>query len=343
MARGSPVPRRPIGSRIACRCQPSSARRYGSTCCSRASAACARSAPPGTRSLSIPIGEALERLRAAHWAATYAAAPEEARAQYRLLHDLATALLRQEELRRQPLVLVETCLLLHDVESVLDRPSDALYHARLAGAVVRGLDPRDYRRSRVRFDHLAVNVPYAEAVTLTALGMPRQAVERLEAAQAAASERTTAATFWLPHLYRRRLTALGGQARFSVYQAEEWADRARAACERRNDPLDPQVNLLIDASLARIYLRYGSRLSLRKASRLLRPGVEALQHVPYLGPVRRLTVLTTFAQICWREQRRDEWAQYARQALSLAAAAGLESQVGTLWREYGDALAPIAP
>lgn len=290
---------------------------------------------------AISTTETLERMRAAHWAATYADEPEEVRAQYRLLYDLAKALVQQEGMRRLPLVLIETCLLLHDVESVLDRPGDALYHARLAGSVVRGLDPGNYRQSRDRFDHLALNVPYAEAVTLTTLGLQRQATDRLQYAQVNAGLRATAATFWLPHLYRHRLATLAGQARFSLYQAEEWAKLARTACERRDDPLDPQVSLLIDVSLARIYLRYGSRLALRKASRLLRPGVETLPQAPYLGPVHRLSVLTTFARICWREQRSDEWAHYTREALALATAAGLQHQVRKIWDEYGEALAPL--
>jgi len=235
--------------------------------------------------------------------------------------------------------------MLHDVESVLDRHGDALYHARLAGTVMGRLERLDYRRGRDHFDHVAVNVRYAEAVTLITLGLPRPATDRVNAALADATAMQTAGTFWLPHLYRHRLEAFGSQARFSLYQADEWATRAKHACERRRDPLDPQVNVLIDMSLARVYLRYdrqdGSQRALGKAYRLLRPAVESLQEVSYLGPIQRLSILTTFARICWRKQEHDAWSHYIQEALALALAAGLQHQVRKIWEEYGEALLPL--
>lgn len=254
-------------------------------------------------------------------------------------------MLKQKALQHQPLLLVETCLLLHDVESVLDRHGDALYHARLARTVMRRLDRGDYPRNHDRFDHYTVNVPYAEAVTLTTIGLPLPATDRVDAALADATRMDTAGTFWLPHLYRHRLEAFGGLARFSQHDARAWATHAKRACERRRDPLDAQVSLLIDMSLARAYLRYdrraGNESALNKAYRLLRPEIESLQTASYFGPTHRLSILNTYASICWRKQDYDEWAHYIHEALALALAAGLQHQVRKIWAEYGEALLPL--
>ncbi len=131
------------------------------------------------------LEDTVAQMRDAHWSAMYAVKASVALPLYQLLQDLAKNLLRSTGLRQHPLVFVETCLLLHDTESVLDRLGDALFHARLASAVMRTLDPADYRRGRERFEHLRVNVAYAEAVTLAALGLANQAERPLLDALAA--------------------------------------------------------------------------------------------------------------------------------------------------------------
>jgi hypothetical protein len=280
--------------------------------------------------------ETLERMRAAHWTATYAEDPGEARPQYETLRDLTMAFLRDDGLRQHPLLFVETCLLLHDTQSVLDRPGDALFHARRANLVMRRLDAADYPRGRERFEHLRVNTAYAEAVTLTTLGLPRQAEASLQEAEAAVARNSPAATFWLPHILRHHVAALSMRSRFSQYELRETARRAHAACEARADPLDAQVSLLIDASLARGYLQCGTALAARKAANLLRPAVETIDRVPYLGPVHRTVVLSAYARACWTLNRRDEWDHYLHHALTTAAEAGLERETRKLRLEYGN-------
>lgn len=291
----------------------------------------------------------LDTLRTAHWEALHAADPSRARLAYALLHELASALLERSGRHVHPLDLVETCLLLHDVESVLDRPGAALYHARFAGALLRRLDPGRGRRDQERLDHFAVNAPYAEVVTLTTLRLPRQAGEQLNRALAEADQHPSAKGFWLPHLYRHQLAITTGLPRFSQHQVNTVADQARQALEGRDDPINPRTNLLIDMSLARGYLRYEPQSSServqRKAYDLLRPHVENLERIPYLGPLHRVVVLSTFARICWAGNRRDEWTDAVGRALSLATLAGLGHQERRLRETYGTALdsLPFAP
>jgi hypothetical protein len=284
-----------------------------------------------------PPEETLERLRAAHWAATYTTDPAQAQKQYQILRDAATVLLQQDGMRQRPLTVVETCLILHDVESVLDRPGAALSHARFARAIMGRLDPGDYRR-RDRFAHFRVNTLYAEVVTLNNLGLASQAEERSAEAEAAMSASGTAAEFWAPHILRGKLAAMSGRARFSLYQVRELADQVRALCDRRGDPLDRQVALHADIALARAYVGYGGRLNLQKADDLLRSDVEHIDRFHDLTLLRRVSLLRTFALICRARGRLDEWEQYVRQALALAEAAGLEHQIHAIRREGGDVI-----
>ena len=291
---------------------------------------------------ALPSGT-MERLRAAHGAATYAQDPCEARIHYQLLRDLAVAFLAQPGLRREPLVYVEACLLLHDAQSVLDRPGDALFHARASRVVMHHLDPADYRRGRERFDHLRVNTAYAESVTLTTLGLTRQAESVLQDAESAALASPTARQFWMPHVYRQQLAVMSQKPRFSLYKCRDLALRAKTACDAHADPLALQASLLVDASLSCAYLRYGSALSVRQAVRVLLPAIESVEIVPFLGPLHRVVILRTFASACWAAHRMDEWRHYVHRALALAAAAGLDHQARKIRQEYGPALDDVVP
>lgn len=284
--------------------------------------------------------ELLERLRDAHWAATYAREPEQARAHYPLLRDLAEVFLGHIGLRRSPLVLVEGCLLMHDAQSVLDRPADALFHARFARAIMQRLVRSDFGRDRNRFDHFRVNAPYAEAVTLTTLGLGRAAQDPLLEAKAHADPAQPAGRFWLPHLHRHQVATLAVAPRFALRDARLFADRARSALDRRNDPLDPQVSLLVDESLARAYLRHGagqseSDLGARKAVALLRPTVDAIERTPYVGALHRVAILRTFAGALYATRDWDEWRHYVDRALDLADGAGLEHQAREMRQSRG--------
>ncbi len=284
--------------------------------------------------------DALEILRAAHWTATYSNSTEDVRESYGLIRDVAATLLRQKRAHQQPLVIVEACLLLHDAQSTL---YPALYPARLASTIMENLDPGDYRKHRDRFDHFLVNTHYAEAVTLTTLGHHEQADDRLLHAGARMQASSTAKEFWEAHLLRGRLAALSASPRFRVHQAEDIADRIRTICDRRGDRLDPLVTLLAEVSLARAYVRYGSRLSLRKANKLLRPGIERINQIADLGALRLVIALRTYASVCWACAEFDAWRYYIFRAWDTAEKAGLEHQLNSICRELGnrrDALIP---
>jgi hypothetical protein len=294
---------------------------------------------------AMPLDECLQRMRTAHWDATYAADPAGARPHFFLLRDLAGEVMSHPATRRQPLAMVETCLLRHDAQSVLDRHGDALFHARLATSIMRSLSHGAHRPSDGRFDHYLVNTVYAEAVTLTTLGLVREAQRSLTTAIASLRRGSAEERFWLPHIYRRQLAALTGQSRFTMTEAETLANDAKTACAARGDPLDWQVSLLIDVSLARAYLRYGGAVSRYRPIRsakaaylLLRPGVDALDRIPYLGPLHRVITLRTFARASWANRAHDEAWHYAVLALESAEAAGLEHQARVIRRELVGAL-----
>jgi hypothetical protein len=169
---------------------------------------------------TTPLDNQIETIRKMHWAASYAGDANIARIQYRGLLATGERFLNQPGNGRRPLIAVETCLVLHDVLSVLNRPAQGLMYAMTAGRVLRRLDPGEYRKERERVHHFRVNAPVAEASSLTSLGLAKQAEHRLLRSEAAMQESETAAAFWTPHIARSKLAALSERNRFMTYYLE---------------------------------------------------------------------------------------------------------------------------
>jgi transcriptional regulator with XRE-family HTH domain len=148
-----------------------------------------------------PVDEYLEELRQAHHEAGYTRDPKQAKDQYRAVSEASRELLKQLNPAAYPLDVVEVCFLLHDVESVLNRHSDALYHAKLARDTLDNLDEADYDRDREGFDRYQINAIRAEAVAYHNLKLAHQAYDSCREAETTKAMRYRS-EFWKPHLYR---------------------------------------------------------------------------------------------------------------------------------------------
>ena len=199
---------------------------------------------------------------------------------------------------------IELCLVLHDVESVLNLHGDALYHALQARALLDGIaDPRAVS-DRERYQHYQVNVVRAFAVAFHNLKLSRAAYDAcLEADARAVAQKQL--NLWRPHIVRDAINALSQRPRFALSTVEGLADRARAVAGQ-DDATSPLWELLLDRSLGRAYLRYGN---LKKARRVLRDQLDALDRTAVLGPLHRVSVLSTVAELHWIEGDRSAWQQ----------------------------------
>jgi hypothetical protein len=223
---------------------------------------------------------------------------------------------------------------------VLNRPSEALYYAKWAQAVLAPLDARaGWGADQSRFDHYRVNVWVAEAVAYHNLGLYQpEAAAYMQAEAAVAEVIPTARGFWVPHLARGEINALRDRPRFTLSEVAGLARQARAVCERRDDPGDQLLLLLLSEAEGRAYLRYGS---LAKAGRVLRRTLETLDQVPASGALHHVMVLKTVARWRWVVGDQTEWMHFMALTLRTAITAGLAHQVAGLRQTYGPALEPV--
>jgi transcriptional regulator with XRE-family HTH domain len=287
-----------------------------------------------------PVEPVLQQLRAAHQAASFTPTTRAARHAYGILHLVSRQVVEKWDPRREPLACVEAALLLHDAACVLNRPSEALYYAKWAQAVLAPLDARAWRsEDQTRFDHYRVNVWVAEAVAHHNLGLYQpEAAAYMRAEAELAEVNPTARAFWVPHLARGEINALRDRPRFTLSEVDGLARQARAVCERRDDPGDKLLLLLLNEAEGRAYLRYGS---LEKAGQMLRGTLETLDKVPASGALHHVMVLKTVAWWRWAVGDQTEWRHFIELTLRTAITAGLAHQVAGLRQAYGPVLEPV--
>ncbi|HEY7123496.1 MAG TPA: hypothetical protein VH540_06055 [Ktedonobacterales bacterium] len=258
---------------------------------------------------------------------------EESRRAYCVVRDLSKVALQQVQPRQTPLQTVELCFLLHDVQCVLNRPDDALYHAKLARRILYGLESSLGRREQAEIDRLFFQAIRAEAVAYHNLKLFSQAYEVCQEGEASRflRERPLASK---PFLFRDKMTVLVGRSRFTLSDVEILAEQARAACEERDDPIDPLWMFLLQESLGRAYLAYGSH---KKAERVLQQQLGQLDHIPYIGLLHKTIFFRTYARLQWKQQDQEGWEYFIKLALRTALGAGLTHQVRGMLEEYDPA------
>lgn len=238
-----------------------------------------------------------------------------------------------------PLAFAEVCLILQNVQSVLNRWDDALFYAKWADAVLQTVHPREMGDRRPQFEHLRINVLDAEIVAYRNLGLPRRAVEASEAGlHLLRGGLLPQRDFWQPHLLKDRLEALARTPRFTLSEVEGLADQVWRLCEAGRAPNLIYLPLMVDRALLNAFVRYGSPRSLRKAGQLVKKICRQIEDAADLDPMRRTMLAFSVARYFWMRERHDEWSHYTRMGVAVAEQAGLRHQLSEARRSFGDAL-----
>jgi hypothetical protein len=284
-----------------------------------------------------PIAEYVEMLGQAHHLASITTDPLLSKRQYLAVRDASANLLKHLSLQAAPLAVVQICLILHDTQCLLNRPDDALYHAKLASLLTANIDSSAYPGQHAYLDHLEFEARRAQAVAYHNMRLPKEAYACCEAAEATRAMREQPEVC-KPHLYRDKLNIVSRLPRFTLSEADGLAHQVRHICNHRADTLDPVWDFLIQRSLGRAYIAYGN---LHRARRILGGLLSQLHHIPQLGLLHQTLFLNTYAKLLWKLGEHDEWQQTARHAFGLAASAGLIHQFNEMRQDYGPLIVPF--
>lgn len=252
----------------------------------------------------------------------------------------ATLTLDQMSPSRDPVAYAQISLWLHDVVWQLHYPTEALWRVGLARQAIERYAARRY----FDCDHgpldMLVNAIRNEAVSYSNLGVHALAYQRCRQAEALLSQANTAdRAHWLAHVYRDQLNALIGMPRYTLSEAESLANGVARACEADfyEDRDKELLTTLIQASLARAYVRYGGAGNLAKAERLIQREYEHLDHMARLGSLHRIQVLRAYASLRFIQGDRTGWTYFIGLAIQAAYSAGLTHQLHDIQREFDQA------
>ncbi len=273
----------------------------------------------------------LADLSALHGNATFASFPADSRTQYRAVLDASRQLLHTLSPSRHPLAWVELCFLIHDAQCVLNRPDDALYHAKRARGVLDFLGPDAPGAHRERVAAYEVQALRAESVAYHNMRLFRQSYQATREAEQRVTCRQVSDEH-LPHILRDRIAALTDQPRFTLNEVEDLAERAVAFCERRAGPLDAMWAFMIRRSQAHAFIVYGN---LQRAGQVLVSLRDQAATTPHLGPIHHVMFLKTDALYWRRVGDQAASAHRVRQALAIGEAAGLSHQVAQVRQLFG--------
>jgi len=272
----------------------------------------------------------LDIIQRAQQAAVFSRDPHQANVQQQVMRNSGVLLLSQLMPSVYPLEFAQLALWLSEMEGILNRQMNALYYAKQAHSVLSHIERTDFKlEAREHFDQLVVNTLRTEGVAYHNLKLDGTAYARYCAAeQTPAAARQAGA--WLPHLYRDKINAYSGGARFSIRSVEAWVQHGKTLCEQSVHPQAALWSFMLDHSLAKAYLRYGN---LKKGERLLTNLNEALPRLPVVGPLHRVLFLKIYAEAFWQTGDQAGWQAMLGSALTLATDAGLTHQIGEISRQ----------
>jgi hypothetical protein len=206
--------------------------------------------------------------------------------------------------RDHPLEFAQVCLVLNDMEAVLDRHVDGIYHARLAGQWAKAAGTKGSTLMGKDAGDLWGNARFAEAVSSHNLGLEKEArvLSSLVFTQRIKTWSAEAALALLKY------TALA--QRTSLRQVDTLSDQYREAVERFGSGTDPATTrLAFSEAKLRAYLACApTKASLRKADAALEqclsataPGASeehrVLAFIHQTGALRAVIFLNTYSHL----------------------------------------------
>ncbi len=265
-------------------------------------------------------------IRQASHQATYALDGATARRLYCSVVTAGRALAELINPDTYPLEVVELLLCLHDALCVLDDSATALYYA-LAARDLLDLQPnagsaggRNGRRGELEVNAgRAVGVAYSNLNQLKAAHLAFQRAQALHAAQDRAAD-------WAPHFSRDHLTVLYKAPWLTLKAVDRIVSRAEMVA---HDQMADAFRILMYIKRADCFTAFGRT---RDARRQLDSLGAVDRHDACLGPLHRATFLTGYLKLCVKEGNQAEARAWGRQALRLAADAGLTRQLRSVTR-----------
>jgi tetratricopeptide (TPR) repeat protein len=290
-----------------------------------------------TGSSTPPLAAQVATLGCDHHLATMSTDPFESRSMFLAVRDKSRALLKQVNPHVTPLPAIQICFVLHDTQCLLNRPDDALYHAKLARMLIENLDRSTYRAQREYIDRLEFHAIRATTVACFNLNLLRQAADCCEEAEITRAMRERPEEC-KPHLLRDKLNTLSHASRFTLREAEELAHEVSDLAQRCSRADDPIWEFLMQRSLGRAYFIYGS---FAKAHRIFEALLNQLHHIPGLGPVPKTLFLNAYAKLLFKQGHIAEWQEVLKRAVHTAADTGISQQFVELRQSYGPTMGPL--
>ncbi|HEY7346695.1 MAG TPA: helix-turn-helix transcriptional regulator [Ktedonobacterales bacterium] len=259
------------------------------------------------------------------------------RPRFLAVRDASQDLLKQVNPHVAALAAIQICFILSDTQCILNRPDDALYHAKLARLLIHSLDENIYRSQREYIDRLEFHAIRAEAVAYHNLKLPRRAYACCEEADTtrAIRERPEECK---PHLLRDKLNALSHSPRFTLREAEDLAREVSSISQRIGGADGPIWEFLVQRSLGRAYLKYGA---FTKARRVFEALLNDLHRIPHMEPLHKTVFLNTYAKLLWQQGYAPTAQQARNLALSLAEDPSITPQFAELRDHSGPTMGPF--
>jgi hypothetical protein len=291
-----------------------------------------------------PLEEFHSELRKAYDASTLTSISRSHSVPLTIVRDAGKALLRRINPYSHPEIFAEVCLIVHGAQGALNRHADALFLAKLAGAVLENADPATDSYDRERIRYLRINAAYAQSVTSRSLNLPRPAYDLCDGIlEMAKVENKEQRQFWYPYIFKDKIDAVSRLPRFRLSEVEGLAKQAKAICEARAAPSDARLLLMIDRAIINAYIRYDTDNSLKKAGHILQTQLDKQVAFASSEPLLQAMFLNTCAKFHWVKGNVDEWQHFIGAMLKIASKAGLEHQISQAQAIYGKAIEAFEP
>jgi hypothetical protein len=280
----------------------------------------------------VAFVEAVFALRIMQLEATHAPDPVGAQQRYRTVVVGGQALLGHADALASVSDYLALCDILCDSESVLNQHADALWHAKLACAVVDGLDEREKRPDKLEIRSYHFNMLRMQGVAYGNLKDYRSALRILKEAEGIGTSLLEPG--WMVLLQRDKIIMLARMTRFSIGEVNACADRAQTLCDHSWMLYPDLLMLLVNQSVAEANIHRGNY---RGAQRHLQKYEHQLERVHGIGPLHKVIFLRTCAQFCLATGDEGGSIHHVQRAYQLALQAGLKHQQSEIESDFNAA------
>jgi hypothetical protein len=286
------------------------------------------------RELDVVLPELLNL----HTAANRESNPTIASDLYTRSYCKAKQLIKSLPPRDYPLEFAQVCLVLNDLEAVLNRNADGIYHARLAGHWAKEAGTKESTLLGKDADDLWGNALVAEAVSERNLGLDKQAMNFLSS-----EDFTKLNNVWSCEAALHRLKCAAFAERTALWQVDKLSDQYLEAVAKFGSRTDQATtHLAVSEAKLRSYIACGpGKLSLKKADSELEQCLlktapneseesRVFAFLSQTSALRAVIFLNTYSRLL-RERKEFLRAENMRaQAESRASQAGLTHQLARI-------------